>query len=102
MVKNDYIDLLLIHPPPPLSNPTNGFRAASLRKQFTHWKEIMDYSENGVPLFNGENGLKYYLWSGRMKVFLHVQGYYIWLSVITIYDSSKRKKDCNQEGIEEE
>jgi hypothetical protein len=30
----------------------------------------MDYSENGVPLFNGQNGLKYEMWSGRMKVFL--------------------------------
>jgi hypothetical protein len=30
----------------------------------------MDYSNNGVPLFNGQNGLKYELWIGRMKVFL--------------------------------
>jgi hypothetical protein len=30
----------------------------------------MDYSENGVPLFNGQNGLKYEMWSGRTKVFL--------------------------------
>jgi hypothetical protein len=25
----------------------------SFKKQFNHWKEIMDYSENGVPMFNG-------------------------------------------------
>jgi hypothetical protein len=43
----------------------------------------MDYSENGVPLFNGQNGLKYEMWSGRTKVFLQAQGYYIWLSVVT-------------------
>ena len=52
----------------------------------------MDYSENGVPLFNGQNGLKYELWSGRTKVFLKEQGYYSWLSVVTGYDSSKRAK----------
>jgi hypothetical protein len=42
----------------------------SFRKHFNHWKEIMDYYENGVPFFNGHNGLKYEIWSGRMKVFL--------------------------------
>jgi hypothetical protein len=52
----------------------------------------MDYYDNGVPLFNGQNGLKYKMWSGRTKVFLQEQGYYIWLSVITGYDSSKREK----------
>jgi hypothetical protein len=61
----------------------------------------MDYSGNGVPLFNGQNGLKYEMWSRRMKVFLHAQSHYIWLSVVTEYDSSKRAKTC-QEGIEEE
>jgi hypothetical protein len=43
----------------------------------------MDYSENTVPPFNGQNGLKYELWSGRMEVFLQAEGYYIWLSIIT-------------------
>ena len=52
----------------------------------------MDYFENGVLLINGQNGLKYELWSGRTKVFFHAQGYYIWLSVVTGYDSSKRTK----------
>jgi hypothetical protein len=51
----------------------------------------MDYSENGVPLFNGQNGLKYEMWSIKMKVFLQAQGHYIWLSVVTGYDSSKRR-----------
>jgi hypothetical protein len=43
----------------------------------------MDYSENGVPLFNGQNGLKYEIWSGRTKVFLKEHGYDIWKSVAT-------------------
>jgi hypothetical protein len=52
----------------------------------------MDYSENGVPMFNGQNGFKYEMWSIRTKVFLQAQGHYIWLSVVTGYDSSKREK----------
>jgi hypothetical protein len=43
----------------------------------------MDYYENGVPMFNGQNGFKYEMWSRRMKVFLQAQGHYIWLSVVT-------------------
>jgi hypothetical protein len=42
----------------------------SFKKQFNHWKEIMDYSENGVLMFNGQNGFKYEMWSRRMKLFL--------------------------------
>jgi hypothetical protein len=52
----------------------------------------MDYSENGVPMFNGHSGLKYEKWSRRMKVFLQAQRHYIWLLVVTGYDSSKREK----------
>jgi hypothetical protein len=29
----------------------------------------MDYSENGVPMFNGQNGFKYEMWSRRTKYF---------------------------------
>jgi hypothetical protein len=50
----------------------------------------MDYSKNGVPMFNGQNGFKYEMWSRRTEVFLQAQGNYIWLSVVTGYDSSKR------------
>jgi hypothetical protein len=32
------------------------------------------------------------MWSIRTKVFLHAQRHYIWLSVVTGYDSSKRAK----------
>ena len=52
----------------------------------------MDNSENGVPMFNGQKGLKYEMWSRRTKVFLQTQGHYIWLSFVTRYDSSKREK----------
>ena len=52
----------------------------------------MDYSENGVPTINGKNGFKYEMWIIRMKLFLQAQRHYIWLSVVTGYDSSKRAK----------
>jgi hypothetical protein len=59
----------------------------------------MDYSENGVPMFNGQNGFKYEMWSIRMKVFLHAHGHYIWLSVVTGYDSSKREKSATKKEL---
>jgi hypothetical protein len=59
----------------------------------------MDYFENGVPLFNGQNGLKYEMWSIRTKVFLQEQGNYIWLSVVTRYDSSKREKTATKKEL---
>ena len=71
----------------------------SFRKQFNHWKEIMDYSKNGVPMFNGQNGFKYEMWSRRMEVFLQAQGHYIWLSVVTGYDSSKREKTTTKKEL---
>ena len=52
----------------------------------------MDYSENGVLMFNGQNGFKYDMWSIRTKVFLQAQGHYIWLSVAIGYDSSKGQR----------
>jgi hypothetical protein len=52
----------------------------------------MDYSENGVPMFNGQNGLNYDMWSNRKKIFLQAHGHYIWLLVVTRYGSSKREK----------
>ena len=50
-------------------------------------------------MFNGQNGLMYELWSGRTKVFLQAQGYYIWLSVITGYESSKRAKNAAKKEL---
>jgi hypothetical protein len=32
------------------------------------------------------------MWSKRTEVFLQAHGHYIWLSVVTEYDSSKRAK----------
>jgi hypothetical protein len=52
----------------------------------------MDYFEDGIPMFNCQNGFKYEMWRIRMKVFLQANGHYIWLSVVTGYDSSKRAK----------
>jgi hypothetical protein len=59
----------------------------------------MDYSENGVPMFNGLNGLKYEMWSRRMEVFLQAQENYIWLSVVTRCDSSKRAKTATKKEL---
>ena len=59
----------------------------------------MDYSKNGVPLFNGQNGLNYEIWSKITKVFLQAQGHYIFLSVITRYDSSKREKTTTKNEL---
>jgi hypothetical protein len=43
----------------------------------------MEYIENGVPLFNGQNGLEYEMWSIRMGTFLKAYGYDIWYSFVT-------------------
>jgi hypothetical protein len=59
----------------------------------------MDYFENGVSFFNGHNGLKYEIWSGRMKVFLKAQGYDIWKSIVIGYDSSKREKNTTKKDL---
>ena len=59
----------------------------------------MDYSENGVPMFNGQNGFKYEMWRKRMEVFLQAQRHYIWLSVVTKYDSSKREKTTTKKEL---
>ena len=59
----------------------------------------MDYSENGVLMFNGQNGFKYDMWSIRMKVFLQARGHYIWLSIVTGYDSSKGEKTAAKKEL---
>jgi hypothetical protein len=50
-------------------------------------------------MFNGQNGLKYEIWSGRTKVFLEAHGYDIWKSVATGYDSSKREKTAAKKEL---
>jgi hypothetical protein len=59
----------------------------------------MYYSKNGVPMFNDYNGFKYEMWSRREKVFLQEHGHYIWLSVVTGYDSSKREKTAAKKEL---
>ena len=59
----------------------------------------MDYSENGVPMFNGYNGFNYEMWSIRIKSFLLAHAHYIWLSVVTGYDSSKRENTATRKEL---
>ena len=83
----------------PLSVPTIGIKEGSFRKQFNHWKEIMDYSKNGVRMFNGQDGFKDEMQRIGTEAFLHAQGHYIWLSVVTGYDSSKRAKTAAKKEL---
>jgi hypothetical protein len=39
------------------------------------------------------------MWSIRTKVFLQAQGHYIWLLVVTGYDSSKREKTAAKKEL---
>ena len=39
------------------------------------------------------------MWSIRTKVFLQAQGHYIWLLVVTGYDSSKRAKTATKKEL---
>jgi hypothetical protein len=59
----------------------------------------MDYYENEVPMFNSYNGFKYEMWRRTIEVFLHVHGHYIWLSIVTGYDSSKRAKTATKKEL---
>jgi hypothetical protein len=43
----------------------------------------MEYNMNGVPMFNGKNGLDYDSWSRRKKTFLSAHEYDIWYSIVT-------------------
>jgi hypothetical protein len=59
----------------------------------------MEYSMNGAPMFNGQKGLKYELWSCRMKVFLQAQGYDVWHSVVTGYNATKKPKTATKKEL---
>jgi hypothetical protein len=59
----------------------------------------MHYSKNEVPMFNGQNGFNYEMWRRRTKVFLQAQVHYIWLSVVTGYDSSKRENPAAKKEL---
>ena len=71
----------------------------SFKRQFNHWKEIMEYTENGVPLFNGQNGLEYDMWSIRMRTFLEAQGYDIWYLVVTGYNATKKTNTATNKEL---
>jgi len=53
-----------------------GIKAMFLQENsLTTGRYIMGYNMNGAPMFNGQKGLKYELWSCRMKVCLQAQRY---------------------------
>jgi hypothetical protein len=76
--------LILIHPPPPPPSQysNNWYQSRSFKKQFNHWKEIMEYAKIGAPRFDGHN---YAFWNKRMKTFLQAQGFDVWKSVVDGY-----------------
>lgn len=54
----------------------------------------MEYTKNGVPLFDGEN---YALWNGRMHVYRLAKGYDIWETIKQGYDA-KASPPTNEKG----
>jgi hypothetical protein len=59
----------------------------------------MEYIMNGAPMLNGQKGLKYDLWSCKMKVFLKTHGYDIWQSVMTRYNATKKSKIATKKEL---
>jgi hypothetical protein len=45
---------------------------------------------NGIPQFDGQNGLKYEMWSNVMQFFLQAQWYDVWYSFVTGYTISRK------------
>ena len=52
----------------------------------------MEYTKNGVPLFNESN---YALWKGRMEVYLLAQGYEVWDTVQNGFTSTADEQGKN-------
>jgi hypothetical protein len=52
----------------------------------------MESTENGVPMFNGQSGLKFEIWSTKTRTFLGAHGYDILQSVVTGYNATKKSK----------
>jgi hypothetical protein len=50
----------------------------------------MDYTENGAPIFNSQNGMEYEIWSKRTKVFLKARGYDVWQSIVIGYTTTNK------------
>jgi hypothetical protein len=59
----------------------------------------MECSVNGAPMFKGKSGMKYEMWSKRMKTFLQAQGYDVWHSVVTGYNATKKPKTVAKEEL---
>jgi hypothetical protein len=73
VVKSDNKVLILIHPPSKYSN--NWYQRRFFKKQFNHWKEIMEHTKIGAPRFDGKN---YDFWSKKMQTFLQAHGFDVW------------------------
>jgi hypothetical protein len=83
------------------------------RKHFNHWKEIMDYTNIGIPKFDGED---YAFWRRRMKTYVQEQGFDVWRAVVNGYkapttpsmdkygkkleDDNARAKKCSLEWFD--
>jgi len=50
------------------------------------------YKSNGILLFDGHIGLKYEMWTNKMKTFLGEQGYDVWYSIVTGYTDPKKPR----------
>jgi hypothetical protein len=50
----------------------------------------MECSVNGETMFNGQKGMKYEMWSIRMKTFLQARGYDVWKLLVTGYTTTKK------------
>jgi hypothetical protein len=52
----------------------------------------MEYTTNGLPMLNGQNGMDHESWSRRKKINLQAHGYDIWYSIVIGYNGSKKEK----------
>jgi hypothetical protein len=59
----------------------------------------MQYNMNLVPMFNGQNGLDYEIWSRKMKTCLQEQGYDIWYSIFIGYNGSNKPKTTTKKEL---
>jgi hypothetical protein len=57
------------------------------------------YTNNGTPMFDGQNGQNYEICSTRMKTFLQAQGYDVCYLVITGYTTSKKPKTATKKDL---
>jgi hypothetical protein len=74
--------ILSVWMPPPSQYSNNWYQSRFLQENsLTTGRKIMERNNlyrNGIPWFNGQNGLNYEMWSKSMKTFLQAQGYDVW------------------------